>query len=597
MRRTVRRTGWPRGHARWVAALALVAAGAYAAWAPWSGAPTPAPSPAPSSAAQACGTHAPDGAVPVGLPVVAHDAWRALEGRLVCFEHDLVVTEVYELGRTGELRLADRRLFADGTGLEVEDPTLHVVRLGAERRPAGGSVRPLPWGLEVGDVRVGDAVVALVGHVRRGAAGDALIVPTAPPTFESRNPRTERPEPVDGALRVAAFNLEHYFLTLGARGANHAAALERQTAKLVAALVGLDADVVAVMEVERDDDGAALRALAAALNARLEDDARAAGHDAPERRYRALPEPPRSAARPGDAIRQGFLIDEARVAMVALDADLDAVHERPPQALTLEHRPSGERVTVVAVHLRSKGGCPSSGDVDLGFGCWNQRRLRQADALARFAATLEAHHPDAGVLLVGDFNAHRFEPPILRLADDGWLLVADLLPDEAAVSYVFFGLSAALDHALASPRLRDQVVGAAYWAINADEPPLAAAGREAAAPPGFRPDPFRSSDHDPLVVGLFRSPDAGGERAPRRRAGAPRTPPRRGTPSGTGSAAPRSRAPRPAAPRSRGAGRSTCTGRSTAAPRRTPRSGAAATAASPRRAGAPRGPRRGRAGR
>ncbi len=453
----------------------------------------------------ACGPHAPTHAVPVSLPVASSETWRGLHGVLVCFTHDLVVTETFDLGRHGELLLADRRLYGDNTGLEVDDPTLHVIRLGARQRPATGEVWPLPWDLDVGNVRVGDAVLELVGHVWRSQAGGYVLEPQPAPVFAARNPRPAAPESLPGDLRIAAFNLDNFFLSVGERGADHPAALERQLAKLVAALAGLDADVVALSELERDGDGAALLALAAALNGHLEALAGDGdGDGVAPRRYLALPEAAASAARPGDAIRQGFLIDPRVVQVVALGADTAAIHERAPQALTLRHRASDALLTVIAVHLRSKSRCPTSGDVDVGFGCWNLRRSAQAEAILRFAGALVGEPGGADVLVLGDLNAHRFEPPLLAFEADGvdWRVLTDLVAPERAVSYVFFGRSAALDHAIASPALAPRVTGLTYWAINADEPPLAGPGRGPVPPPGYRKDPYRSSDHDPLVVGL-----------------------------------------------------------------------------------------------
>lgn len=515
-----------------VGLLAVVAA--LTAWSLW--APSPGPSDPPPGAPAACGPWAPAEATPVALPVESTATWRRLRGTLVCFTHDLTITETYDLGRFGELLLADARLYGENTGLEVDDPSLHVIRLGARQRPSDGAVWPLPWGLEVGEVRVGDAVMRLAGRVWSSPAGGYVLEPHGAPAFDVRNPRPAAPAALPGDLRVAAFNLENYFVTLGERGADHPAALERQTAKLVAALAALDADVVAVMELERDPDDRPLRALAAALDAHLEAAAataaaateaaatepaatEAAATDtaataARARSYLAVPEASASAGRPGDAVRQGFLIDPTVVEVVALDADTAAVHERPPQALTLRHRASGERVTLVAVHLRSKARCPASGDVDLGFGCWNERRSAQARSLLAFGERMSQAHPGGLTLILGDLNAHRFEPPlaVFESATPPWQVLTDLVPPEAAVSYVFFGRSAALDHALASPALAPRVTGVDYWAINADEPPLAGAGSGSRPPPGYRPDPYRSSDHDPVVVALQLGPP-GGERA------------------------------------------------------------------------------------
>ena len=63
-----------------------------------------------------------------------------------------------------------------------------------------------------------------------------------------------------------------------------------------------------------------------------------------------------------------------------------------------------------------------------------------------------------------------------------------------------------LDHAFASPALASKLTGAAEWHINADEMPDFDYNREnrprAVDARMFRSDPFRSSDHDPLILGL-----------------------------------------------------------------------------------------------
>ena len=67
-------------------------------------------------------------------------------------------------------------------------------------------------------------------------------------------------------------------------------------------------------------------------------------------------------------------------------------------------------------------------------------------------------------------------------------------------SFVFDGLAGRLDHALLSPALARHLAGAAVWHANADEP---ANVRDRGANVGDRQaTPWRSSDHDPLLVGL-----------------------------------------------------------------------------------------------
>ena len=84
-----------------------------------------------------------------------------------------------------------------------------------------------------------------------------------------------------GSLRVASFNLLNFLTTLtgsevcGAgqnldcRGADTEEEFGRQRAKIIEALLGLDADVVGLIELENTPGADPLLSLAAGLNARL----------------------------------------------------------------------------------------------------------------------------------------------------------------------------------------------------------------------------------------------------------------------------------------------------------------------------------------
>jgi uncharacterized protein len=57
-------------------------------------------------------------------------------------------------------------------------------------------------------------------------------------------------------------------------------------------------------------------------------------------------------------------------------------------------------------------------------------------------------------------------------------------------------LAGRLDHALLSPALAGRLRGAAEWHINADEP------ESQGYADGDPTQPWRSSDHDPLLLGF-----------------------------------------------------------------------------------------------
>ena len=156
---------------------------------------------------------------------------------------------------------------------------------------------------------------------------------------------------------------------------------------------------------------------------------------------------------------------------------------------------------------------PPHPDADLGDGqsCFNNRRVLQATALAGVLDSLDVPNP----LVIGDLNAYTEEDPIHVLEAAGYTgLSESLVADDDRYSFVFDGFSGELDHALAGPGLFDNVTGMTIWHINADEPLILDYNTEFNPPGLYQPDAYRSSDHDPFIVGLdlslAPSVDAGG---------------------------------------------------------------------------------------
>lgn len=105
-------------------------------------------------------------------------------------------------------------------------------------------------------------------------------------------------------------------------------------------------------------------------------------------------------------------------------------------------------------------------------------------------------------------NSYPMETPIQTLLND--FSYVDMLDTkigkEVAYSYVFSGQSGYLDYVLASPSLVAFITGAGEWHINCDEPPVMDYNTEFKAGDHkealYNPGPFRSSDHDPVFVGI-----------------------------------------------------------------------------------------------
>lgn len=479
----------------------------------------------------------------VNLPVPQADGLERYEGMLVTLSGPLTVQQNFFQGRYGQLTVAagGRRETPTNAHRPGTPEALALADLNARSTlllDDGSSHQnpsPTPYlDPASGVARAGDTLDALTGVIDFGLATNSSagivayrLQPTVAPVFTASNPRPATPPAVGGNLKLVAFNVLNYFTTFTdgsdafgntgqvcthggstpsaglCRGASNAAEFERQRTKIVAALAALDADVLGLMEIQNNGDVAAQH-LADALNAVAGAGTWAVAGGAVG-----------GGGAGTDAIRLALLYKPAKLSRVgAALGDADPVHDRPPLAQTFEAA-NGERFTVVVNHFKSKG-CGDAAGADLdqgdGQGCYNARRTAQAQALAGWVAGLT--EGGGRVLITGDLNAYGQEDPIATLAQAGH---ADQLlrfggTGAPVYTYVFDGAAGRLDHALASAPLADLITAAATWAINADEASLRDYNQEFKAPrtcsgqpcppDPYAPDVYRSSDHDPVIVGL-----------------------------------------------------------------------------------------------
>ena len=121
---------------------------------------------------------------------------------------------------------------------------------------------------------------------------------------------------------------------------------------------------------------------------------------------------------------------------------------------------------------------------------------------------------------MGDLNSYAMEDPVGAIeagADDSpgtsddWTNLIAHFQGPYAYSYVFDGQSGYLDHALANASIAGQVEGAADWHINADEPSILdydVSFKPEAQDRLYEANGYRTSDHDPVLVGLNLVNDA-----------------------------------------------------------------------------------------
>lgn len=478
-------------------------------------------------------------ATDVTLPVTSLDDFEQYEGMYVRFPQALVIAEYFNYDRFGEMVLAqplagEARPF---TGTAIDAPgaaanartdanALSRITLDDAQSAQNPATLRHPNGAAFSlsnRFRGGDTVQNTIG-VLGYDFGLYRIVPTGPADYTAVNPRPAAPEPVGGTIRVAAMNTLNFFVTLdttandsgpgpcGAnqnldcRGADADQPLEftRQRDKLLAALSGLNGDIIGLNELENTPGAEPLDSIVTGLP----------GYDYIH-----------TGTIGTDAIKVGLIYRPAVVTPIgtfktltsAVDPRFIDTKSRPSLAQTFEVNATGARFTVVVNHLKSKGSaCDDVGDPDLldGQGNCSQTRRAAAEALVDWIATDPTGSGDSDFIIVGDLNSYAREDTITEIKagaddisgtnDDFTNLIANF-QGAYAYSYTFDGQAGYLDHALANASLFPQVTGAEDWHINSDEPDILdydTSFKPAAQEALYEPNAYRTSDHDPVVIGL-----------------------------------------------------------------------------------------------
>jgi predicted extracellular nuclease len=468
---------------------------------------------------------------PVTLPVTDPTDFERYEGMLVSFPQTLTISEFFNFDRFGEIVLTVDRDFQPTAIYEpgsteavalAEENRLNRITLDDGISTSNPEFTRHPNGEEftlTNRFRGGDTVANVTG-VMDDSFGLYKVQPTEGADYTAVNLRPVAPDHVGGSLTVASFNVLNYFTTLTSagnvcgplanqecRGADTAAELERQQTKIVAALAAMDADVVGLIEIENHSGDVPTGTLVDALNVEVG----AGTYDYIE-----------TGGIGTDVIRVAFIYKPASVTPVGEFAVLDSSvddrfnddHNRPVLAQAFEENATGGVVTVAVNHLKSKGSGCGPGDDDPMQGSCNLTRAMAAEALVDWLAGDPTGSGDLDALIIGDLNSYDKEDPIdqVREGADNVLGTNDDFTDlvleyagEYAYSYLFDGQLGYLDHALSSATLTPQVTGATVWNINADEPDILDYDMSFKKDPQdalWEPNAYRSSDHDPVIVGL-----------------------------------------------------------------------------------------------
>lgn len=462
--------------------------------------------------------------------------WPSMIGQQITVKGDLVVVDTYDLYRRGQVTVARDRLYiptnrvdpndddASATSFEGGSNVAKVV--GAQKQndkaifiiddgSAKQNIFPPKLFPKLGKtdptVRIGSVIKGVSGRLIK--AGRNLLLVTNKPLKWMPDQRPQRPDIGQADITISSFNVLNYFTTIDdgknrARGADSTSELKRQEAKLVAAIIALNADVIGLMELENNLD--AENQLVAALNKEIGKDL---FHGC------GLPEGFRTAPGGRDDIRVGIIYRSDRVAPlgeVSMIADDAFGNARTPIVQTFNATTDNDPFTVIVNHFKSKGGADradvankNKGD---GQGAYNAARRSQALAICTYIAEQKLIDAESRILVIGDLNAYAEEDPIDAMRAKGLVDLREHLnkaneeqpsSDQAEdYSYNYRGQSGSMDHAMATSALADDVTGIATWHINADEPRFLDYNEEFNPRKLYKADPYRSSDHDPVLIGI-----------------------------------------------------------------------------------------------
>ncbi|MDH5693340.1 MAG: ExeM/NucH family extracellular endonuclease [Gammaproteobacteria bacterium] len=354
-------------------------------------------------------------------------------------------------------------------------------------------------------IRVGNQLSNLSGNLIQ-RLNDYSLLPDASPSVIQSNPRPQEPlRPSQIDLRIASFNLENYFTADSgggfetSRGAKTATEFTLQTEKLVNAILGLDADIIGLMELGDNPQAAtlAIEQLKDSLNEK----------GSAQKQYTSI-----FISSKNSDIAVGMLYRASIVSTVGSPLQHTVYPfetlSREPMAQLFRHETTGHTMWVIANHFKSRRCSFAEGedaDQSDGQSCWNAARLASSIALNNWIKEELNPLDQYPALLLGDLNAHAKEDPIQYLHNKNYTDLLSRYIGPSAYTYSFNFQRAYLDHLLANELFVQYVHSVGIWHINVDEPSALGykklsqkEGALSVQERGYT----RSSDHDPIYVDL-----------------------------------------------------------------------------------------------
>ena len=286
-------------------------------------------------------------------------------------------------------------------------------------------------------------------------------------------------------LLVCCMNLEYYLvenLGSGSMGPKTREAHQKQRAKVSEALAKINADLYGFVEIELGQS--ALAELASDLTKNT------------GRQFAYIDD---GSSAKGTYTKAGYVYcSEVLEPHGGLRYNDEGVDNRK-KTQAFREKATGEVFLYSVNHFKAKVSSGAYGDnVDKGDGqgAFNGDRVREAKSVLNHYDSDSYYYGDKDILIMGDLNAYAMEDPITVLREGGMIDLHRAFHADSSYSYVYHGQAGYLDHALCNETLYPHVTGIVAYHINSDESDSYAYDKSSDQ------SMFRSSDHDPVLVGL-----------------------------------------------------------------------------------------------
>ena len=319
--------------------------------------------------------------------------------------------------------------------------------------------------------------------------------------------------PSEDKLTIASYNIENF----SANNKGHDETPEEKVDKIANSFIKEvhSPDIITLIEVQ-DNNGGVSDGTVDGVKSGEKLAQRIKSLGGPDYKYTEIaPVDGKDGGKPGANIRVAYLYNPKRVTLIGKEKggseeaarfvnghleknpariDPTSVHfEKVRKSLAAEFEFKGERIVVIANHLKSKLGDDAIyGSNQPSVENTRPKRIEEAKILNAFIKEGLRQNPNLKFVLTGDFNDFEFSESVKTIVGNELVNLMAEHEQGDRYSYFYRGSNQSLDNILISKNIKDKVVFSPVH-INAS----------------FMEEHGRASDHDPVVVQIdFSKPTA-----------------------------------------------------------------------------------------